>query len=60
MLVLTRKPEQSIKIDGNIEIKILKVRGNQVRIGIEAPVEVEVLRGELERSGKVEQCKSVN
>jgi len=39
MLILTRRPEESIIIDGNIKIKILSVRGNQVRIGFETPAE---------------------
>ena len=47
MLVLTRKPEQSIVIAGNIEIVILEVRGEQVRVGIRAPKEIAVHRKEL-------------
>ncbi len=47
MLVLTRRPEEGIVIDGNIKITILEIRGNQVRLGIEAPKEVAVLRSEL-------------
>ena len=47
MLVLTRKPEQSIVIAGNIEIIILEVRGEQVRVGIRAPREIAVHRKEL-------------
>jgi carbon storage regulator len=49
MLVLTRKPTESIVIDGSIRITILGVRGNQVRIGIEAPSEVTVHREEVSR-----------
>lgn len=48
MLVLTRKPEEQILIGDDIQITIVKVRGNQVRIGINAPDEVRVMRGELE------------
>ena len=47
MLVLTRKPEQSIVIAGNIESVILEVRGEQVRVGIRAPKEIAVHRKEL-------------
>lgn len=47
MLVLARKQNESIIIGDNIKIKILGVNGNTVRIGIEAPREVKVLRGEL-------------
>ena len=47
MLVLSRKKNQSIVIGDNIQIEVLKISGNTVRIGIAAPREVTVLRGEL-------------
>ena len=47
MLVLTRKLGQSIRIGGSIRIQVVEVRGNQIRLGIEAPPEVRVLREEL-------------
>ena len=47
MLVLSRKENETIKIGDNIEIRILEVKGDTVRIGIEAPKSVEILRGEL-------------
>ena len=47
MLVLTRKTQERIHIGDNITISILKLKGNTVRIGIEAPRDVRVLRGEL-------------
>ena len=47
MLILTRRPEESIIIDGDIKLKILSVRGNQVRIGFEAPSDVTIMREEL-------------
>ncbi len=50
MLVLSRKPNESIKIGDDIEIKIIEVKGDTVRIGIEAPKSVEILRGELVES----------
>ena len=40
MLILTRRPEESIIIDGDIKLKILSINSNQVRIGFEAPKEV--------------------
>ena len=49
MLVLTRKPNQVINIGDQITVRILRIQGNQVRIGIEAPPGVHILRGELER-----------
>ena len=47
MLVLSRKTNQEILINGNIKVSVLKVKGNVVRIGIEAPAEVSIKRGEL-------------
>ena len=47
MLVLSRKKNQSIIIDGNISIEVLQIKGNTVRLGIKAPNSVRVLRGEL-------------
>jgi carbon storage regulator CsrA len=49
MLVLTRKLQQQIKIGDQITVTILKVKGNTVRVGITAPREVRVVRGELPR-----------
>ena len=47
MLVLTRKPDQSIMVGSDIEITILEVRGEQVRVGISAPRSVTVHRKEV-------------
>ena len=47
MLVLTRKRQEQIRIGDNITVSILKIKGNTVRIGIEAPRDVRVVRGEL-------------
>ena len=52
MLVLSRKKNESIVIDGNIRIEVLKVKGNTIRLGISAPQDVKVLRGELAPFGK--------
>jgi carbon storage regulator len=48
MLVLTRKADQEIVISGNIRVRVLSVRGNRVRLGIDAPRDVSVARQELE------------
>jgi carbon storage regulator CsrA len=47
MLVLTRKLDEQILIGDDIKITVLRVRGNSIRIGIEAPRSTRVIRGEL-------------
>ena len=47
MLVLTRKLNETIKIGDNIEITVVGISGDNVRIGIEAPREVKILRSEV-------------
>ena len=47
MLVLSRKFNESIVIDGGIKITVVEIRGNKIRLGIEAPKEVGVMREEL-------------
>ena len=48
MLVLTRKLEERIVIGDDIVVTVLGIRAGKVRIGIEAPTEMRVLRSELE------------
>ena len=47
MLVLTRRLNQSIKIGDDIEITVIEVRGDQVRLGVSAPRDVAVHRKEI-------------
>ena len=47
MLVLKRKINEEIIINSDIKIKILSVSDSQVKIGIEAPTEIEIFRGEV-------------
>ena len=47
MLILTRKPAETLVISGGIRVHVMSVNGNQVRIGIEAPNDVEVDREEI-------------
>jgi carbon storage regulator len=47
MLVLKRKVNQSIKIANDIEITILAIEGEQIKIGIEAPKHIEIHRKEV-------------
>jgi len=47
MLVLTRRIGESIIIGHNIKVMVTDIQGNQVRLGIEAPTEIPVHRGEI-------------
>ena len=47
MLVLTRRAGESIMIDNEIELKVLKIRGSQVHLGIDAPKKSTVHRKEV-------------
>lgn len=47
MLILSRKPGESIVIDGKIHVKIVRVEGDVVKLGVEAPAEVPVHRKEV-------------
>ncbi|TDT50620.1 carbon storage regulator CsrA [Fonticella tunisiensis] len=47
MLVVTRKQGESLVIDDNIEITVLEIQGGSVKIGIEAPKNISILRKEL-------------
>ena len=55
MLVLSRKPNESIIIDGNVTVSVLRVDNDNVRIGVEAPLEIPVMRKEI-----YEEIKSNN
>jgi carbon storage regulator len=52
MLVLSRKQDQSIVIDGNIRVTVLNTKGQVVRLGIEAPRDVAIVRSEIAHRGK--------
>lgn len=65
MLVLTRKKNESIIINDNIEITIVDVQGEQVRIGINAPKSVSVYRKEIyleiqEENKKAAEVKNID
>lgn len=47
MLILTRRVGESIIIDGNIRVTVLATKGNQLRLGIDAPSDIEVHREEI-------------
>ena len=47
MLVLSRKLNETVVVNGNIEVKIVSIRGDKVRIAIAAPDDVRIMRSEL-------------
>ncbi len=47
MLILSRDPSQAIKINDDVTITIISVRGNQVRLGIDAPDHISIHREEV-------------
>ena len=58
MLVLSRKESETVLIGNNIEVEILKVRGNNVKLGLKAPSAVKIFRGELAPFGLKEDTKA--
>ncbi len=59
MLILTRKSDESIIIGNNIQIKVLKIQGNQVHIGIDAPKDISVYRLEIYEQIRKENVNAV-
>lgn len=60
MLVLTRKLKETIKIGDEIEISVLGIEGDQVRIGIDAPKSIDVHRGEIYKAIQLENSEAAN
>jgi carbon storage regulator len=60
MLVISRKINEKIKIGEDIEIVIVSIDKNQVKIGIEAPKKFTILRSELIENIKKENLKAAN
>ena len=60
MLALTRKKGESIVINNNIEISILEVRGDQIKIDITAPKDVPIYRKEVYKQIQEENRASVS
>jgi len=60
MLVLARKVGQSIIINDNIELLVIEVRGDQVRLGIDAPKSIPVHRKELLEQIRAENVKAAS
>ena len=47
MLVLSRKVGDTLVINGNITVEVVRIQGNRISLGIVAPLDVKILRGEL-------------
>lgn len=58
MLVLTRKKDESIVINDNIEITIIDIQNDQIKIGIKAPKSVSIYRKEIFLEIKAENLKA--
>ena len=58
MLVLTRKLNEEIKVGKDIVIKILSISENQIKIGIDAPKNIQILRNEIYQKVKEETIKA--
>ena len=54
MLILSRKMDQKIKIGEEITVTIIEIRGDQVKIGVEAPKNVKVFRQEIYNAIQIE------
>jgi carbon storage regulator len=59
MLILTRKSDESIIIGNNIKVKVLKVQGNQVHLGIDAPRDFSIFREEIFEQIRAENANAV-
>ncbi|MBU5436674.1 carbon storage regulator CsrA [Tissierella sp. MSJ-40] len=60
MLILARKKDEAIIIDGNIEIRIVDIEDGKVKIGIEAPKNIDIMRKELYKRIQEENLAAVN
>lgn len=60
MLILTRRKNEAIRLGKDTRIVLVQVKGNQVRIGIECPSHVKVIREEVFEVGCRENLKSVS
>ena len=60
MLILSRKTDQAIKIGDDITLTIIEIRGDQVKIGVEAPKSIKVFRQEVFSAIKSENTAALN
>lgn len=57
MLILTRKPKQTIHVGDDVTVTVVSLVNGRVKLGFDAPPEVKILRGELEVLGDDEKPK---
>ncbi|HLS66053.1 MAG TPA: carbon storage regulator CsrA [Pseudogracilibacillus sp.] len=60
MLVLSRKTKEAIRIGDDIEVSILAIEGEQVKIGIQAPKSIEVYRKEIYDAIQLQNSEAAN
>ena len=60
MLILSRRPGESLTIGDDVVVTVVGVSGNQIRLGITAPREVRVLREEVQRAMQEEKQAAAN
>lgn len=60
MLIITRKKDESLMIGDDIEVTVLKLEDGSIKLGINAPKEVTILRKELYEAVKEENKKAIN
>ncbi|WMM24211.1 carbon storage regulator CsrA [Tissierella sp. MB52-C2] len=60
MLILTRKKNESIIIDRNIEIKIMEIEEGKIKLGIDAPRNIEIIRKEIYKNIEDENLAAIN
>ncbi|MCK9445100.1 MAG: carbon storage regulator CsrA [Tissierellaceae bacterium] len=59
MLILTRKKGEAIIVNGNIEIRVIELEDGRVKIGIEAPKDIDIIRKELYEKVEEENIAAV-
>lgn len=60
MLVLTRKKGESIRIGDNIEVKVISIEGDQIKLGIDAPQSIDIHRQEVYLAIQQQNSEAVN
>ena len=60
MLILTRRPTQTVTIGKDVTVTVLEIRGRQVRIGVTAPRDIAVLREEILEKAKPRPTHDAN